>query len=139
VPSHPLRILLVEDHHATAGALAKMLTRYGFTVTSAGSAESALEAVEREKRFDLLITDVGLPGKSGWQLFLDLKNKLPRLVAITLTGYGRPEDVEQSKKAGIHVHLTKPIRMVMLQEAILRLFPEQEAVFTDAQGRMKPL
>src|SRR5690349_2820290 len=83
MPDRPLSILLVEDHAATAGALAKMLLRQGFKVQTAGNADEALKAA-RSQTFDLLLTDIGLPGMSGWDLFLELKQLQPRLASIAL-------------------------------------------------------
>jgi CheY-like chemotaxis protein len=133
-----LRILLMKDHIATASALAKTLLRQGFAVASAASARAALQVV-RQQAFDLVITDIGLPEKNGWELFRELRREQPKLVAIALTGYGYPADVRRSAEVGIQIHLTKPTIMQQVQAAIVRLFPEQAAVFVDGQGRPKPL
>lgn len=138
MPDRPLSILLVEDHAATAGALAKMLGRHGFKVRAAGDPEEALQAA-REQRYDLLITDIGLPGMSGWELFIELKKLQPGLASIALTGYGYPKDVARSREAGIQVHLVKPTTMAQVQSAILKLFPDQAVRFADANGQPKPL
>lgn len=138
MPERALRILLVEDHVATASALAKMLLRHGFAVASAGTAPAAL-AVAQLQPFDLLITDIGLPEKNGWELFRELRKVQPKLLAIALTGYGYPEDVRRSEAEGIQLHLIKPTTMQQLQAAILRLFPDQADLFTDSQGRPRPL
>ena len=138
MPESPLRILLVEDHTATASALARTLQRQGFAVASAASARAALE-LGAKQTFDLLITDIGLPEKNGWELCGELRMLQPGIAAIALTGYGYPADMRRSEAAGINLHLTKPTTMQQLQAAILKLFPQQAAAFTDAQGRPKPL
>lgn len=137
-PDSTLRILLVEDHVATASALAKPLLRHGFAVATAATARAALEVAQLQP-FDLLITDIGLPEKNGWELFRELRKIQPKLAAIALTGYSYPRDVQRSAEVGIHIHLTKPTTMQQLQAAIVQLFPEQTAVFTDSKGRAKPL
>jgi CheY-like chemotaxis protein len=121
-PDHTLRILLVEDHVATASALAKALLKYGFAVAPANSARAALEAA-RLQPFDLLITDIGLPQKNGWELFRELRRLQPHLVAIAVTGYAYPQDVQRSKDVGIEVHLNKPATIQQVLAAISRLFP----------------
>lgn len=138
MPDRPLRILLVEDHVATASALAKTLLRHGFAVASASSAQAAM-AVAKQQPFDLLITDIGLPEKNGWELFRELRQVQPKLVGIALTGYGYPADVRRSEEVGIQIHLTKPTTMQQIQGAIVKLFPEQAEAFSDKQGRPKPL
>lgn len=122
-PDHTLRILLVEDHVATASALAKTLLRYGFAVAPANSAEAALAAA-RLQSFDLLITDIGLPQKNGWELFRELRQLQPHLVAIAVTGYAFPQDVQRSVDVGIQVHLTKPATIQQVMAAIERVFPD---------------
>jgi CheY-like chemotaxis protein len=138
MPQEALRILLVEDHVATASALAKTLLRHGFAVASAASARAALD-VAGQQSFDLLITDIGLPEKNGWELFRELRKIQPKLLAIALTGFAYAADVRRSEEVGIQIHLTKPTTMQQLQAAIVRLFPEQAATFQDWKGRPKPL
>lgn len=137
-PDRALRILLVEDHVATASALAKMLLRHGFAVTPAATAPAAIAAAQAQP-FDLVITDIGLPEKNGWELFRELRQVQPRLAGIALTGYGYPADVRRSEEVGIQAHVTKPTTMPKLQAAILKLFPNQAAQFTDADGQPRPL
>jgi DNA-binding response OmpR family regulator len=136
-PARPLRILLVEDHVATASALAKALLRQGFAVAPANSARAAL-AVAKLQPFDLLITDIGLPEKNGWELFRELRTVQPTLVAIALTGYSYPQDIKRSADVGIQVHLIKPATMQQVEAAIVQLFPEQAAAFTSSYGQPKP-
>src|SRR3954471_1206495 len=106
-PLRTLRILLVEDHVPTASAMAKVLMQQGFAVAPANSAKAALDAA-RLQPFDLLITDIGLPQKNGWELFRELRRLQPELVAIAVTGFSNPQDVQRSWEVGIRVHLTKP-------------------------------
>jgi CheY-like chemotaxis protein len=121
-PDCTLRILLVEDHVATASALAKALLKYGFAVAPANSARAALEAA-RQQPFDLLLTDIGLPQKNGWELFRELRRLQPHLVAIAVTGYAYPHDVQRSLDVGMQIHLTKPATIQQVLAAINRLFP----------------
>jgi CheY-like chemotaxis protein len=123
-PDRTLRILLVEDHVATASALARTLLRHGFAVAPANSATAAL-AVARQQAFDLLITDIGLPEKNGWELFRELRKIQPTLQAIAVTGYAYPQDVQRSTDVGIPVHLVKPATIQQVLAAIARLFPAQ--------------
>src|SRR3954464_1819194 len=97
MPQEALRILLVEDHVATASALARMLLRHGFAVASAGSPHAALD-VASQQPFALLITDIGLPEKNGWELFRELRSIQPKLVGIALTGYAYAADLKRSEE-----------------------------------------
>jgi CheY-like chemotaxis protein len=114
-----MRILLVENHADTATATGRLLTRHGHAVRTASTAGEAVALCEREP-FDLLITDIGLPDSDGWELVQKLRGKcVPR--AIALTGYGMAADLEKSRVAGFDAHLTKPVQMTTLLEAVSRL------------------
>lgn len=120
-----LNILLVEDHKATNDALSKMLTRRGHHVISVGSVRDALASIHRAK-FELIISDIGLPDGDGWNLLKELRGLAPRAKAIALTGFGYPADYEKSVDAGFYLHLTKPASMEEIERAIGRLFPDDD-------------
>ena len=83
---------------------------------AAGTVREALDLSERE-RFDLLVSDIGLPDGSGIDLMRRLRAQYD-LKGIALSGYGMEEDVQKSRDAGFVEHLTKPINMHSLQRAI---------------------
>jgi PAS domain S-box-containing protein len=111
-----IRILLVDDHHDTNRAMARLLQRLGYDVQTADSVRSALEAAG-ERKFDLLISDIGLPDGSGLELMRELLQRHP-IKGIALSGFGMEEDVKKSKEAGFYEHLTKPINFKRLETAI---------------------
>jgi CheY-like chemotaxis protein len=106
------------------GALAKMLTRRGYEIYSANSANEALSAVDI-RHFDLVISDIGMPGKDGWALLVELRKLRPELRAIALTGFGQQADIQRSKAAGFDLHLVKPATADQINAAIRTLFPFQ--------------
>ena len=115
----PRHILLVEDHADTAEAIRDLLRDRGYQVSMAGSiAEAlALAASQDGSPIDLVLSDLGLPDGSG----LDLMRELSRrhgLSGIALSGYGMGEDVRNSHEAGFRKHLTKPVDVRALEEAI---------------------
>jgi signal transduction histidine kinase/CheY-like chemotaxis protein len=111
----PVRILLVEDHADTAGAMAELLSLLGYQVTTAGTVAAALAAADAE-RFELLLSDLGLPDGSGLDV---MREVAPRGVpGIALSGYGMEEDVRESLEAGFRKHLTKPVTLQTLAAAI---------------------
>ena len=112
-------VLLVEDHDDTASVLARSLRRRGLTVRIASSVQSAVILFERE-RFDLVISDIGLPDGTGVEL-LDRISQIRRVPAIALSGYGMEHDVDRSREAGFIEHLTKPVSWDLLMEAVQRV------------------
>ena len=110
------RVLLVDDHYDTCLGMKRMLERRGYQITVAHSAEQAAEKV-RTQEFDLLISDIGLPDRSGYELMREVRlNK--RLPGIALSGFGSEQDVNQAREAGFAEHLTKPINFERLEKTI---------------------
>ena len=113
------RILVVDDHADTCTSMKMMLERHGYQITIAHSAEQAAEKA-RAENFDLLISDIGLPGRSGYELMRELHDS-KGLRGIALSGFGMESDVVKARSAGFSDHLTKPINFERLEEAILSL------------------
>ncbi len=116
-------LLVVDDHADTLDIMTRLLTRRGYQVLTARSCESAIETA-RQHRFDLIVSDLGLPDGSG----LDLLAKLRRghdVPAVALSGYGMEEDVRQTRAAGYNEHLTKPIDFPLLITTIGKLLNGQ--------------
>ncbi len=111
------RILLVEDHAPTRSSLQQLLARRKFEVVTAGSIAEAHERV-RERTFQLVISDLGLPDGDGCQLWRELRAIQPDLLGIALSGYGMEEDLARSREAGFSEHLTKPVNIRSLDRAI---------------------
>jgi signal transduction histidine kinase len=113
------RVLVVDDHHDTCIGMKRMLERRGYEITIAHSAEQAVEKV-RTENFDLLISDIGLPDRSGYDLMREvrLKKDLP---GIALSGFGSEQDVNQAREAGFAEHLTKPINFERLEKTMQSL------------------
>ncbi|HEX2853886.1 MAG TPA: PAS domain S-box protein [Opitutaceae bacterium] len=112
------RLLLVEDHADTLSALTTLLKRKGYTVTPAASVAEALLAAESEN-FDLLLSDMGLPDGSGSDIMKYLKTR-GNVRGIALTGFGQDEDITSARAAGFDTHITKPIKIQVLHETILK-------------------
>jgi signal transduction histidine kinase len=113
------RVLLVDDHYDTCIGMKRMLERHGYEITVAHTAEQAVEKVRAEE-FDLLISDIGLPDRSGYDLMREvrLNNDLP---GIALSGFGSEQDVNQAREAGFAEHLTKPVSFERLEKTIQSL------------------
>jgi len=110
-----MRILLVEDHEDTNRSLTSLLRRRGYHVQPALTFQSALELGAKEK-FDVLISDLGLPDGSGIDLIQKLVSKPP--LGIALTGFGMEQDIRRSRDAGFQHHLVKPIDLNKLDSLI---------------------
>ena len=112
-------MLLVEDHADTARLLAKLLTRQGFRVRTAHTVAAALDLAAAEP-FDIVVSDIGLPDASGYELMAQLRDRYGAK-GIALSGFGMEEDIRQSREAGFAEHLTKPVNLDQLHDAIKRV------------------
>ena len=117
--SQKRRLLLVDDHADTCTGMKLMLERRGYDITVAHSAGQAVEKT-REQDFDLLISDIGLPDRSGYELMSELRDS-KGMRGIALSGFGMDADVDKARNAGFAEHLTKPINFDRLDEAIRHL------------------
>jgi PAS domain S-box-containing protein len=113
------RLLLVDDHADTRAVLSRLLTKCGHEVVAADSADKALKILDGG-RFDALISDIGLPDSSGYELVREAKRRQP-LKGIALSGLGMDDDVLRSMEAGFDCHLTKPINFQELKSVLERI------------------
>jgi signal transduction histidine kinase len=118
-PLRKHRVLLVDDHVDTCTGMKLMLERRGFDISVAHSADQAVEKA-RQENFDLIISDIGLPDRTGYELMSELRQS-KALPGIALSGFGMEADVNKARDAGFSEHLTKPINFERLEEAISRL------------------
>ncbi|MEO6569185.1 MAG: response regulator [Opitutaceae bacterium] len=124
-PPHPLRILVVENHHDTRKYLTKYLQGAGHCVTTAETMNEALAAA-LESDCEVLISDIGLPDGDGWELLE--RARFPRpIYAIAMSGYGMDKDREKSRTAGFRHHLLKPIDVVQLKKILAEAGAELSA------------
>lgn len=112
----PLRLLLVEDHLDSAELLAEMLENHGHTVSIATSVSAAL-ALASKQEFDVIVSDVGLPDASGYDLMQQIRARYS-MKGIAVTGSGRASDVERGREAGFSMHLVKPVSLRRLEAAL---------------------
>jgi len=112
-------VLLVEDNADTRLTLSLLLESLGYRVHEACSVETGLE-LSGQHRFDILLSDIGLPDGTGHDLMRALSQRAG-LRGIAMSGYGMPEDVQRSLDAGFEEHLTKPLSSKILRASIARV------------------
>lgn len=110
------RILLVDDHADTLEVFTIILESMGLVVSTALDGDRALQAA-KQKSFDLLVSDLGLPDMTGYELVGRI-HEIQNLPAIAQSGYGMASDIEKSQNAGFSAHLTKPVTIPKLMETI---------------------
>ena len=126
------RLLVVDDHHDTCTGMKMMLERRGYRVAIAHSADEAIDRAG-EQEFDLLISDIGLPDRSGYELMQELQAS-KGLRGIALSGFGMENDIMRARDAGFAEHLTKPINFERLERAIRTLLDAEPASRANGQS-----
>ncbi len=112
-----LRVLIVDDEPDTLLMLKVGLSRCGAEVETAGAATEALAALDA-RRFDVLISDIGMPGEDGYDLIRKVRSRPAdeggRIPAVALTAYARVEDRLQALRLGFQMHVPKPVELAEL-------------------------
>jgi two-component system CheB/CheR fusion protein len=114
-----LRVLLVDDSADALDAFRTLLEMEGAKVRAELSGKAALAAAA-EAPFDLILSDIGMPGMSGYELIAELRklSQTATTPAIALTGFGREKDVTEALHAGFDAHVGKPVSLAALLAAI---------------------
>jgi CheY-like chemotaxis protein len=115
---------VVDDHADTVESLARLLTIHGHKVQTARDGSEAIATALRW-RPEFVLLEIGLPDIDGYQVAAQLRQEAScqGTVLIAVTGYGRPEDRQRSREAGIAYHLLKPVDLGELLALLSRTEP----------------
>jgi PAS domain S-box-containing protein len=122
-----VQVLAVDDEPDSLDLLRTVLEGAGAVLTTAGSAEAALQII-RERPPDVLVTDIGMPGIDGLQLIRSIRQldePARSIPAAALTAYARSQDRVTSLASGFQMHLVKPIDPLELIVAVATLIPRR--------------
>lgn len=118
------RILIVDDERNILRVLNKFLRQEGFNVETARNYEEAVSRLN-ESSFDIVLTDMRLPGRSGIDLLRWVSDRNPCLPVILITAYGSIENAVEAMKAGASNYLTKPVdlneMLAIIRHALLNV------------------
>jgi signal transduction histidine kinase/ActR/RegA family two-component response regulator len=128
-PSRKLRLLVVDDEPPLRELLRELLEAEGHAVELASNAFEAL-SLFRASKFDMVFTDLGMPGMSGWDLARAVRSMDSEIPLAVITGWGDEVDPERQKAAGVDCVVTKPFsaaRIAELVEELAGRLPERAA------------
>jgi PAS domain S-box-containing protein len=132
-------ILLIDDEEMILDSLSAILLKDGYQVDCAKSGNEALEIL-RHRQYDLIITDIRMPGISGLEMVENLKTFKPDQKILVITGYGSLETAVKAQHRGVSDYLIKPIDVKSLKNSIRRaLKPMEEAQAPEARHLDKKL
>jgi CheY-like chemotaxis protein len=142
-PLRGLRILAVDDEADSREYLKRLLAEQGAEIVSVASAAEALDQLTAvSAQFNLLVSDIGMPGSTGYDLIDTVRGKLKvdalALPAIALTAFTRREDSNRAIERGFQKHLAKPVQVGRLIGAIRELTKGHSARVQPAGGPRGP-
>jgi len=117
-PRH--RILLIEDEPGVREVLAEMLATQGHSVLQAAGGAEGLARLEAGEVVELVLTDLNMPGMTGWEVVRAVRDRWPNVRVGIVTG--TPE-LLLDRREPVDIFITKPVRFQALQEAISRVLP----------------
>src|SRR5213078_2867831 len=117
MPDPTRHLLLVEDESALREAVAEQLSDRGYHVEQAGSGETAIARLA-DFAFDIIITDLRLPGIDGSAVVEAAVERYPDIVAIVITGYGTVKDAVEAVRRGAWDFVSKPFQIDELLHAL---------------------
>lgn len=117
------KILVVDDDEQMREDISEMLSREGYTVTHVGSGEEALEKI-KEEHFDVILTDLIMPGIDGMEVLRQSKRIKPAVRVIMITGFGTIENAVEAMKEGASDYVSKPFKINEVQATVKRALEE---------------
>ena len=134
------RILVIDDDEGIRRVLLTVLEDAGYLVDTAKDGEDAIQKAE-SSMYDLALIDIRLPDMDGTKLLTKIKDPVPRMVKIIVTGYPTLQNAVQAVKKGADGYVTKPVDMGRLLEIIayhLKKRKPQEVTVMDHRSRNFP-
>jgi CheY-like chemotaxis protein/two-component sensor histidine kinase len=118
-----VNVLLVDDDSDTLSLMAMALTRRQATVTAVSSAGEAIQAI-RQKRPDVLVSDIAMPDEDGYGLIQKVRSlengETQSIPAVAITAYAKEEDRDRALSSGFQIYLAKPVELTELVSVVAR-------------------
>jgi DNA-binding NtrC family response regulator len=127
VMPQPAKILLIDDEQESCQALSLLLSRAGYRVDSCHSGEKAI-ALLKKQNFELIISDLFLPGVSGIDILKQVKEEYPQICVILITGNASAETAVEAMKEGAFDYITKPFNFERLKLQVAKALEKSQLV-----------
>jgi signal transduction histidine kinase/DNA-binding response OmpR family regulator len=130
------RVLIVDDEAEVLETCSRALATQGYRVTGVGTSFDAIDVAQKQD-FDLLLTDIRMPGMSGLQVFKAIRQYKPDIVGVAITGYGAVDTAIEALKLGMDDFLLKPFTLDGLRGSVAKALEKKRLVRENA--RLKAL
>jgi CheY-like chemotaxis protein len=125
------KVLVVDDDPVVAKSFDRVLSGKGYAVITASTGQEALNKLETED-YDVVYTDIKMPGMSGLEMAEQVKATRPWLPVVIVTGYGSPDNEARAEAAGVSGFLRKPLSPEMIEGSAQKAFSEKDATAQSA-------
>jgi GAF domain-containing protein len=115
--SAPLHCLVVDDEEEVADVVADIVTSAGHTAVVVTSGQEGVARLDRE-RFDVVLTDLAMPGMTGWQVARAVKDRAPEVPVVLMSGFGVEVAPEDLRTHGVDLVLAKPLQIQDVRRAL---------------------
>ena len=131
-----INILVVDDERGLCAGIQEALKREGYVVDAAHDASTALELME-DRLYNLVVTDMKMPGMDGMELFERARQKSRDTQFILMTAYGTVAGAVEAMKQGVYDYLSKPLDMQRLRALVLKALEFQAVVAENGELRLR--
>ena len=131
-----INILVVDDERGLCAGVQEALKREGYAVDAANDAPAALKLIS-ERLYNLVLTDMKMPGMSGLQLLKEAKEKSRDTLFILMTAFGTVESAVQAMKEGAYDYLSKPLDMQRLRALVTKALEFQAVIAENNELRLR--
>ena len=125
------KVLVVDDDPVVGKSFDRVLSGKGYAVITASNAQEALNKLDAED-YDVVFTDIKMPGMSGLEMAERVKERRPWLPVVIVTGYGSPDNEARAEAAGVSGFLRKPLSPEMIEGSAQKALSEKDATAQSA-------
>ena len=125
------KVLVVDDDPVVGKSFDRVLSGKGYAVITASNAQEALNKLDAED-YDVVFTDIKMPGMSGLEMAEQVKARRPWLPVVIVTGYGSPDNEARAEAAGVSGFLRKPLSPEMIEGSAQKALSEKDATAQSA-------
>ena len=118
-----IRIIVIDDEEKLRNKLKILLLSEGYEVSTAGNGREGIEKLNQEA-FDLVITDIVMPEVDGYEVMRFVKENIPKLIVIVVTGHTSEESAAEAIKRGAYDYIIKPFDFEVLKAVVKRALEE---------------
>ena len=113
-----MTVLVIDDDDRVRTLIRDILLFGGHEVIEAPDGESGIRCLEKDGSVDMVLTDLGMPLKNGWEVAKWIKTKTPQIPVVLITGWGTKLDEEKIRNSGVDMIIGKPFEVNEILEAI---------------------